>query len=476
MTVPTSSRPASWPQVKAPGAPTVMLRRGVPREHGDRSAVEPAPVADAGAEASPWTRPFLIVLGYLFIDYGRPQDWLSPLQMLRPGLLIQGAGIIALLYHRPIHLTSTAKYIVAFLGVMAVMVPFATNNAFALSFTRDFAVFLIGAVIPIMTFVKTSRQTAILFRFWIAINAALAFYGITHGGRGVGSFLGDENDFCLAVNVALPVPLFMLSATKSNGQRLALLGSVGLSLAAVVASMSRGGFIGLVTVGVVAWWRSPRKATTGVVVLLTVATLSLTVSDDYWKEMQTIKTADQEGDTGDTRRYSWELAGGCFLIIPSLAWVRRISSTTSFKYEDPDRAARGFHVWGMAAHSLYFTLLPEEGLVGAFIFIAVAVSGWRLRRGVGIRYRALSRTDPDLITPPLTELYVLCRAVDVSLLAYLVTGAFISVLYYPHFWLVAAFSVVLRRTFDLEMQTLVASGSAEATNRRTVSFVAPRRS
>jgi hypothetical protein len=137
----------------------------------------------------------------------------------------------------------------------------------------------------------------------------------------------------------------------------------------------------------------------------------------------------------------------------------------SFYYEDPEKAARGFHVWGKAAHSLYFTLLPEEGIVGVYIFTAIGIIGWSLRRQVGVSYRDLQKTRPELITDQLKELYVLSRAIDVSLLAYLVTGAFISVLYFPHFWLIAAFSVVVRRAFDAELQRIAPAPAAPATSR-----------
>jgi hypothetical protein len=218
--------------------------------------------------------------------------------------------------------------------------------------------------------------------------------------------------------------------------------------------MSRGGFIGLVVVGVACWLRSPRNLMSLMLVGLMVGVLSLTVSDTYWAEMQTIKTADQEGDTGATRLYFWGIGWRMFKDHPILGVGPANFQYNSYLYEDPEQAARGFHIWGKAAHSVYFTLLPEEGLVGAFLFLAIAVTGWRLRRGIGTGYKALMLSRPAAATPQLKELYLLSRAADVSLLAYLVTGAFISVLYHPHFWMIAAFSVILRRAFDTEMQQL----------------------
>ena len=449
MTERQHSRPAYWPSLKTPVAATANGPVAALPQDGQRKVA-----GKIAADASPWTTPFLLVLGYLLVDYGRPQDWLSPLQALRPGMLVQGAGILMLIRYKRLDFPPIARYITAFLGVMALMVPFATNNGAAFNFTWDFAIFLLGAVIPLMTFVETTRQTAIVFRFWIALNAALAFYGITHGGRGAGSFLGDENDLCLAVNVGLPYAFFMLGAARTHLGRLALLGSIGLGLAAVVSSMSRGGFIGLVTVAIACWWRSPRKITTALLVLVTAGILSLTVSTSYWDEMKTIQTADQEGDTGANRLYFWGIGWQMFLDNPVIGVGPANFQYNSYFYEDPAKAAEGFHIWGKAAHSLYFTLLPEEGVVGAILFITIAVAGWRLRRQIGVSVRALARRERSPVPAELHELYVLSRAVDVSLLAYLVTGAFISVLYYPHFWLIAAFSVVLRRTFDVEMRRL----------------------
>ena len=442
------SRPASWPAAgPALKARTAPQPAAAVRAATARPAAEPA----LDAAATPWTIPFIVVLGYLLVDYGRPQDWFPPLRALRPGMIVLGAGIICLMYYRRMYVPRPAMYIMGFLALMAVNVPFATNTFRAFTFTKDFAIFLFGAIIPLMTFVETSKQTGILFRFWVCINLSLALYGIVNGGRGLGSFLGDENDFCLAINVALPYSFFLMSAARSTVGRLSLLGSMGFFLAAVVASFSRGGFIGLVTGGIACWWRSPRKVVSAVVVVVMLAGLSLTVPDKYWKEMQTIQNADQEGDTGHNRLYFWGLAWKMFKDHPILGVGPSNFQYNSYKYEDASMAAGGFHVWGRAAHSLYFTLLPEGGMVGVFLFTAVAVSGWRLRRGIAKGYKDLARAHPDAVTPELKELSLLSRAVDVSLLTYLVTGAFISVLYYPHFWLIAAFSVALRRAWDAEV-------------------------
>jgi probable O-glycosylation ligase (exosortase A-associated) len=462
------ARRAGWPTAQPPApAPAARLsdRGGTHPQAAEAPATDVQEAADPAA--TPWTRPFLLVLGYLFIDYARPQDWFSPLQALRPGMLVLTGGILSLLYYKKIYLPKTARFIIAFLCVMGAMVPFATNNFAAYVFTKDFAIFIFGAVIPLMTFVTTTRQISILFRFWVAMNVVLSLYGITHGGRGVGSFLGDENDFSLALNVGLPYAFFFMGTSKSTIERLAMIAALGLAVVGVVTSLSRGGFVGLISVGLMCWLLSPKKIRSLLIVLATVGILTLTVSDSYWAEMQTIKTADQEGDTGYNRIYFWGIGWHMFLDHPILGVGPANFQYNSFDYEDPDMAARGFHVWGKAAHSLYFTLLPEEGIVGVFLFLSIMFSAMALRRGVRKKFNQVRRKTPSLITPELHEMRMASLAIDVSLIGYLVSGAFISVLYYPHFWLNAAFSVALKRVFDAEVARLESLQPAAAAEPRT---------
>src|SRR5205814_8017929 len=89
-------------------------------------------------------------------------------------------------------------------------------------------------------------------------------------------------------------------------------------------------------------------------------------------------------------------------------------------YEGDERLHGVTRVW-RAAHSLYFTLLPELGLVGAFMFFRMLY--WIRRDLAAIRGSNMAPT----ILP-------LAYAMEASLVGFLVSGAFISTLYYPNFW------------------------------------------
>jgi probable O-glycosylation ligase (exosortase A-associated) len=394
--------------------------------------------------------PFFLVMGYLFVDYGRPQDWVKVLEVLHPGVLVLGGGILALLFAKRPPIPKLGKYMMIFTLLMAIGIPGATNNFSAFNYTKNFALLIFGAALPIMVFVDSYRRMVILSKFWVAIHVPLAVYSILHKGVGIGSFLGDENDLCLVINMIIPYAFFLLLVSRSQLEKMLLLGSIAIFLLAVIASLSRGGFVGLTTVAFFIWLKLPRKILATVIVGMLALTFLAMAPDSYWNEMNTIKTADSENDTGHQRLYLWGIGWEMFLDNPVMGVGPGNYQYNNSQYSSEHEKGRGVHIWGKVAHSLYFTLLPELGILGVFVFVLLLVGGWKQRAAIR-KYarRTLTRDGPP--SEKATEVKMLSHlamAMDVALVAYLVTGAFIAVLYYPHFWILTAFTVALKRVFD----------------------------
>lgn len=400
------------------------------------------------------TWPFLVVLLYFAVDFARPQSWFPPLGLLKPGVIALGGGLLTLLIRRELlYFPARARIMAAFLALMAIGTPFATNRYWAFMATKDFAVFLFGAVIPLMSFVNTHSRLQRLISTVILIHVPLALYGITHSGFGIGSFLGDENDFCLALNIIIPYVFFSFYFTSSGLRRVSLLVILGLLLLAITSTMSRGGFVGLIAVAAYCWMASSRKlASLALIAIVSLPLLAL-VPQSYWNEMKTIQTATANDDTGAQRLYYWNLAWQMFQDNPIVGVGPTNFQYNSYLYESPDQQARGLHVWGRAAHSLYFTLLSELGIVGVILVVSLTILNFRDNRAVRRLYKVLlaSGTTPPERLQKFYILNVLSRANDAALVAYLVTGAFLSVLYYPHFWLQIAIGVAIKRAADILM-------------------------
>jgi hypothetical protein len=97
-----------------------------------------------------------------------------------------------------------------------------------------------------------------LLKTWLGIHVFLAIIGIVKHGRGIGGFLGDENDFCLALNMVIPFPFF-LAVTTSGKKRIYYMALTSLFLFVIMLTGSRGGFVGLCTIFIYCWLRSKRK-------------------------------------------------------------------------------------------------------------------------------------------------------------------------------------------------------------------------
>jgi O-antigen ligase len=398
-----------------------------------------------------YSLPFLLVLGYVLVDFGRPHSWLPILSYLRPGVIVLGGGILAMLIKRP-PIPTLGKWVLSFLGLMLVLAPFAYNNGMAVATTRDFALLTVGAILPIMCFVDTFERFRKLLRFWVWIHIPLALYSITHRGFGIGSFLADENDFAMAMNMAIPYAFALLAVEKGTLRRTFLFATLGLLVLATAATMSRGGFVGLAAVLLMLWVRAPRKLVSLTLVLVLAVALVTLAPATYWKEISTITTSTNENDTGYRRLYLWKIAWRMFLDHPFLGVGPANYQYNNFLYEDEKETTRGYHVWGRVSHSVYFTVLPEFGIVGTVLFFVIVMKGIMARRRALRTCRAqLARQD---LSPESRERFLFYRqmlaGMDGGIVTFLVTGAFIAVLYYPHLWVLTAFTAVGLRLVEAE--------------------------
>jgi hypothetical protein len=140
---------------------------------------------------------------------------------------------------------------------MAVHVPLALNNYKAFEATRIMLI-TFGVYLGIITFTDSFERYKRMINIWIGIHVYLAISGIIKGGRGIGGFLGDENDFCLVLNMIIPFVVFMALEETSKVKKYVLAGLTVLFAFSVMVTFSRGGFVGLV-VGIYCLSGLPRK-------------------------------------------------------------------------------------------------------------------------------------------------------------------------------------------------------------------------
>jgi len=365
---------------------------------------------------------------YLLVEVARPADWVPAIGYLRPGLIAALWGTYSLLRPERRPIPRPIWYMLGLCLLMAFHVPFAMNNFRAFWGFVGFATLVVGYVSPLATLPRTREATRVLLNSYVLLHIPTAIHAILYKGKGTGGWMGDENDVALALNVALGMGFYLLPMQRGLGMSLLMLAGMILNLAGIVLSNSRGGFVGLAALAIFMVLAGPKRGRVIVAVVAAAIGLAMFAPAGYWDEVKSIQTADETGDTGEKRMYFWGIAWRMFLDHPIAGVGTNNFGTRAVEYEDKWRAeTTGHHVWGRAAHSLYYTLLAEQGIIGVTFFVLMIAwafrTVWRLRRST-------KGSDDEAAL----EANGMASALMAGMVALLVTGAFLSVIYYPVIW------------------------------------------
>ena len=393
---------------------------------------------------------YLVMLAMLF-EFGRPQDIFPPLKVLPIPTLLDASLLLAVLVSgRATFANLQTKLWMVLLAFMALWVPFANNNYQALMTFKDMTLsffFYLGIVV----FVNSMSRMHKVILMWLAVHTVLAINGMLHGGRGVGGWLGDENDFGMEMNVAVPIAFFMHQAAATQRSKLLYMGLLGLFVMSVVATSSRGAFLGLLGVGAYCWFYSPRKILSLIVGLCLVGLVLVAAPQEYWDRINSI-TDDSTMETGTAgqRMFTWGIGWEMFLANPIFGVGQSNFPWTIGEYLG-GRTWQTKSLAGRQAHSLYFTLLPELGLVGVVLFSSMVYLNYRDTRTSRWVKNASHRTvrqpkDESITEDEVGRVALFGNAILGGLIGYLITSAFISTLYYPTFWILMGLAVALRNT------------------------------
>ncbi|MDQ2639183.1 MAG: O-antigen ligase family protein [Pseudomonadota bacterium] len=390
---------------------------------------------------------FLALTVHVYLEYTRLPSvftFLGPLQLSALSMYL----LVALWIfkgNKAVLRDNCSRMALAFLVLMAIHVPIARNNFYAYQMTTTTAWLVFGLAFPLASIIDSEQRLARFVHHWILIHGFICIYVMTHAGQGTGGFLEDENDVSLALLAGLPYAFYLSVAPGiSSGRKWLYRLVVLLCLAGVVASKSRGGFVGLLAVVGVMWWLSEKKfrnlaIALGLSAVAGAAVVSVLPSG-YTEDMASIS---DEGDgTRRERLYSWGIGWRMFLDNPVLGVGPGNYAWSVAHYEmqmTPEERKGHKSVAGRVSHSLYFTLIPELGVVGVALYFGMIFSTVsRLRR---IHRQPKTRAGPAGRRTDLTAL--MARAALVSLVAYLSAGAFITVIYYPHFWFYIGFALAV---------------------------------
>jgi hypothetical protein len=400
---------------------------------------------------------FYLVLAYLFFEFGRPQELVPGLRVIPFGTGISVLILLNVLKSGKLDFSRLqTKLWLPLFAVMAIHVPIAVNNYWALmTFKNMFLLYC--AYLGIVTFVDSLEKMMTLMKVWMGILGFLAVMGITKGGRGIGAWMGDENDFCMVMDMAVPFGYFLLFSATGVVQKMKYLGFLGMFILAAMASLSRGGFFGLAAVGAYCWYRSPKKLNALIVVVVAVSFMLVFAPEKYWGEISSSTSDETMGTgTGAARLYTWGVGMDMFYANPIIG-IGQSNFPWTFEIYEAGRTFNGRSISGRQAHSAWVTLISELGLAGIIIIGAMLFQCYRDLKWIRKRFApAESRKKHGQIVQAGDDVRVhLARAMEGSLIGFIVSGVFISTLWYPALWTMMGLVVALRYISETQSEGAV---------------------
>lgn len=382
-----------------------------------------------------------------------PQEWLPAIKSLRIALLAGGMAIAAHLagrafgHARPLPVRREMAMALALLLWAAFTIPMSIWPGGSWAQLSDHLVKAVIFFWLIGTVVTTTQRlqwflwvlaccsiplaaTALLnYREGNFITSATSSVQRIAGYVGGSGLAGNPNDLALMLNLLLPLTGALFVISKQPWLRLIALAALVLSVAAVIATFSRAGFITLAVIGVAAFGAMVRRGALGTAVVIVFMALGafVLIPDQYFSRLATITNI--EADTTGSAQGRWD---DYFV---SMEYIRQHPLTGAGLGQDllALNATRGHATW-RSVHNAYLQAAVDLGIPGLALLSGLLLASFANARRV--RRRAMRM-------PALRDLGVMASGVNLSLLAFSVAAFFHPIAYQFYFFCLAGLAVAL---------------------------------
>jgi len=292
-------------------------------------------------------------------------------------------------------------------------------------------------ILTFMTILMLTTPERVKWFVW-AVVLSLGFYGlkggiftIVNGGSyrvqgPLGTFIGGNNELALALVMTIPLMRFLqLQATRPLVKH-GLTALMLLTAIAAIGSQSRGALLALTITGFIFWIKTNNKIVSGILILLVTGFILSFMPDAWFERMDTIKTYSEDASALGRINAWW------------MAWNLALDRITGGGFEAflaPTFAVYAPEPWRVHdSHSIYFQIMGHHGFIGLGMFLSLLGMTWLTCSRVG----RLTKGDPQRLWAQ-----QLARMIQVSLVAYMVGGAFLGLAYFDYFYHLIALVIVV---------------------------------
>ncbi|HEX8634398.1 MAG TPA: O-antigen ligase family protein [Pyrinomonadaceae bacterium] len=309
-------------------------------------------------------------------------------------------------------------------------------TAFNYPFIRAVAMFIV-----IVNVVRTPLRLKGLMFLGIAVGIVLSAsaindyrlgrFAIAEGQRVagvVGGMFGNANDMALHLVVMIPLAIGLLLSTRNLLAKPLYAAAAFLMVGGIIASFSRGAFLGLLGAGLVLAWKLGRRNRVLMIVLVAVVVVALVAlaPGEYTDRLSTIGSVNRDDSSASRRDL---LVRSIIVAIYNPVFGVGIGN---------------FHIVSireLVSHNSYTQVAAEMGLAAAVIYTSFIVVPLR-------RLRVIEHATYD--TRRGSRIYYLSVALQASLVAFMIGSFFGSVAYQFSVYYLVGYAVALRRIYEAQ--------------------------
>ena len=387
-------------------------------------------------------RPWIGILMWSWIGYMNPHRLTWSFAYYTPfAMMVALATLIGLLFTRerkPLPRTIEVYLLVALWILFSISTFFAFSPVDAWNQYDKVSKILLVTFVTMLLFQEAEKLKMLLY----VIALSIGFYGLKGGiwalGTGGGnqvlgppdSFIAGNTEIGLAINMVLPILLLLSRYETRRWMKLGLRATFFFGIFGSIFTYSRGAFLGLGLILTLIFVKSRAKFFL-IPLAIVVALFGKSLVPEQWlNRMGTIQTYEQDR-SANMRLNAWRVSYQLALDNPIIgAGFRPFTPAVYLRYSPDEK----WNDW-QDAHSIYFQVLAEHGFTGLALYLALIASTLISLR----RVKRRARGDPSREFH-----YQTAQMLEVSLLGFLVTGAFLSMSYFDLFFHLVAITVMLK--------------------------------
>ncbi|MCL6480333.1 MAG: O-antigen ligase family protein [Firmicutes bacterium] len=402
-----------------------------------------------------WDLAFVGLLFYLVVEYTRLGAMYPVLVPLQIGKIAVALGIIGWILaprgiaRRPLAVLWMDRWLLLFLFTLLFVTLLAVHSDRAWTGFFDILrwlviYFLITRVLTngwrlrvflLLLLLLNLKMAQFVVRSYFTLLAAgvpgwaLAKFGVGAGSTG---FFANAADFGVGMCIIFPVAGYLFFARESKLIRMLLFASALTFLAAILVCGSRGALVGALASGAAALLRNPRKSAALMMLVIVIVGVVYFLPEASKDRVESGMNWQQDG-TASHRIYLWKQGLKMFQDHPIFGVGPHNYPIVRFEHYNENDP----HPGPFVSHSVYIEALTELGLIGLVPLIVLFILFFRLN---ALTRKQILATDP---AGKQNFFYCLALGLDLGMIGFMASAAFVSVLYYPHIWLLLGLSASL---------------------------------